>query len=114
MNLKPISGWVLIEELPEEEKTSIGVYLPETAKDKPVKGKVIKKGLTPLKDMMVLEEMALRSKVEVELASRHLQQFQEGDIVVFKKWATNEVTDNGKKYVLVEFKDIIGYYDGGK
>ena len=96
MKLQPCAGWILIEELPEEEKTSSGVFLPETSKDKSVKGKVIKVGLYMLNENY---NLVLYNQIE------------NADIVIFKKWATNEVNDNGKKYVLVKFEDVIGYYE---
>ena len=103
MKLIPTAGWVLIEELPEEEKTSVGVYLPETSKDKSVKGKVLVVGnnISDCNDCVKgLNVGHPLKKAPCEV----------GNIVIFKKWATNEVNDNGKKYVLVEFKDIIAYY----
>ena len=41
-------------------------------------------------------------------------QIKNANIVIFKKWATNEVNDNGKKYILVKFEDVIGYYVNNK
>ena len=99
MKLKPTAGWILIEELPEEEKTSVGVYLPETSKDKSVKGKVIEIG-----PYMQNENYNLVL----------YDQIKNANIVIFKKWATNEVNDNGKKYILVKFEDVIGYYVNNK
>ena len=97
--LHPTAGWVLIEELPEEEKTSVGVYLPETSKDKSVKGKIV----------------AIGPYMQNENYNLVLyEQIRSAGIVIFKKWATNEVNDNGKKYVLVKFEDVIGYYEDGK
>ena len=109
MKLHPTAGWVLIEELPEEEKTSAGVYMPETSKDKSVKGKVIRNG-----DSIMAADAFHITNAAVEKDHGFMMQLppcKEEQIVIFKKWATNEVNDNGKKYVLVKFEDILGIYE---
>ena len=113
MKLRPCAGWVLIEELPEEEKTSVGVYLPETSKDKSVKGKIVKVGKVEYKTAADVGMVSLNHSFIMNSYQDYLisyPPFKEEQIVIFKKWATNEVNDNGKKYVLVKFEDVIGYY----
>ena len=96
--LIPLAGYVLIEPLNEEEQTSEGLYLPEKAKDKPEKGKVIAKGA-----YMYLESagynLVLYDKVQV------------GQKVVFHKWAGQDVKEGTKEYKLVKFSDLMGVYE---
>jgi chaperonin GroES len=90
LNLKPAAGYLLIRPLEAETKTASGIYLPDTASEKPQKGKVIAAGLSVLQDG---QEVASPAKV--------------GDVVFYKKWGGNEVKIEGKEYLFVKFEDIL-------
>ncbi len=97
MKLMPLAGYILIEPLESEEKTASGLVLPETARDKPAKGKVLEIG-----DPVVHQE---DSTIRTEPAPVDTKQ-----IVIFKKWGGQDVTEGDKELKLVKFDEIMGVY----
>jgi chaperonin GroES len=91
INLKPAAGYLLLEPLEKEEKTSAGIYLPESASEKPQKGKVLAIGDDEITDSGVKKS----SPAKV------------GDNVIYKKWGGNEVKVNGEEYLFAKFEDIL-------
>ncbi len=90
LNLKPTAGYLLIEPLEAETKTSSGIYLPDNASEKPQKGKVIAMGKASFQDGQKIEPPAKLN-----------------DVVFYKKWGGNEVKIQGKEYLFVKFEDIL-------
>jgi len=90
LNLKPAAGYILIEPLEAETKTASGIYLPDTASEKPQKGKVVAIGTSVLQDGQKIESPA-----------------KENEIVFYKKWGGNEVKIEGKEYLFVKFEDVL-------
>jgi chaperonin GroES len=90
INLKPTAGYILVEPLEKEVKTSSGIYLPENAGEKPQKGKILATGSATYIDGQKIESPA---KVN--------------DTVLYKKWGGNEVKIEGKEYLFVKFEDIL-------
>ncbi len=86
MNIKPLADRVLICPTPVEEVTAAGIIIPETAKEKPLKGTVIAAG-NGTKD----EEMIVKS----------------GDEVLYGKYAGTEVELEGKKYLIMRQSDVL-------
>ena len=86
MNVKPLADRVLIEPAPAETKTVGGIIIPDTAKEKPLKGTVIAVG-NGTKD----EEMVLKT----------------GDEVLYGKYAGTEVEIEGKKYLIMRQSDVV-------
>jgi len=84
--LKPLADRIVVEPLPAETKTASGLYIPDTAQEKPQKGKVIAVG-SGTKD----EEM----KVKV------------GDLVLYSKYAGTEVTVENVKYLIMRQSDVL-------
>lgn len=95
LNLRPAPGYVIIEPLEKEGKTASGIYLPETAGEKPQKGKVLAVG-----DDEVTENGGKRKAF-----------CKKGDMVLYKKWGGNEVKIAGKDYLLVKFEDVLAVED---
>jgi len=92
MKLKPLSDRVIIEAMPQEEKTKSGIVLPETAdKEKPEQGKVIAIG-----PGRILSD-GKKAPMTVEV----------GDKVVFKKYGPDEVKIGDKEYLIVSEEDIL-------
>lgn len=92
VNLRPLMGYVLVEPSVAENKTASGLYLPETAQEKPAQGTVVATG-----DDMVLENgKVVSAPVKV------------GDTVVYKKWGGDEIKLGGVEYKLVKFDDLMG------
>jgi chaperonin GroES len=91
LTLKPASGYLLIEPMEAETKTASGIYLPDSAGEKPQKGKVLAVGEPEITDSGA--KRASSAKV--------------GDIVIYKKWGGNEVKIEGKEYLFEKFEDIL-------
>ncbi|AIQ62740.1 10 kDa chaperonin [compost metagenome] len=87
--IKPLGERVLVEPIEQEETTSFGIVLPDSAKEKPQEGKVIAVGSGALKD-------GVRVPLEVK----------EGDRVIFSKYAGTEIKYEGKEYLIMKESDI--------
>ena len=90
-NLKPLSNHVFIEPLEEEKTTKSGIVIPETAKEKPMKGKVMAVGPGKYNEDGELIPMSVKV----------------GDIVLFKKYGPDEIEIDGKKYLVGDEEDIL-------
>ena len=90
---KPLHNYVLLERIEEENKTAGGIIIPDTAKEKPVHGRVIAVG-----------DGIYENGVKIPMAVKA------GDSVLFAKWASsaNEVKIDGKEYILIKESDILG------
>ncbi|MDE6409488.1 MAG: co-chaperone GroES [Muribaculaceae bacterium] len=86
MNIKPLSDRVLIEPTAAEEVTMAGIIIPDSAKEKPLKGKVIAVG-QGTKD----EEMILKA----------------GDTVLYGKYSGTEIEFEGVKYLMMRQSDVL-------
>ena len=90
LNIKPLSDRVLIEPVAAETKTASGIFIPDTAKEKPQKGRVIATGKG---------RYLGGKKVPLEVAV--------GDVVLFKKYGPDEIKIDGKEYYILEEEDIL-------
>ena len=91
MNIKPLADRVLISPTPAEEVTMAGIIIPDSAKEKPLKGKVLAAG-KGTKD----EEMTVK----------------EGDTVLYGKYAGTEIEFEGEKYLVMRQSDILAIIEG--
>jgi chaperonin GroES len=91
LNLKPTAGYLLIEPLEAETKTSSGIYLPDTASEKPQKGKVL----------------AVGNEEILENGSKRLSPVKVGDIVIYKESWGGKVKIEGKEYLFAKFEDLL-------
>lgn len=92
MNLKPLGDRVIVEPIEKEEMTSTGIYVPETAKEKPQEGLIVAAG-----PGRVNEETGKRATMDVAV----------GDRVVYQKYAGTEIKIENKKYLILSEKDIL-------
>ena len=86
MNIRPLADRVLILPAPAEEKTIGGIIIPDTAKEKPLRGEMIAAG-NGTKD----EEMVLKA----------------GDHVLYGKYAGTEIELDGTKYLIMRQSDVL-------
>ena len=86
MNIKPLADRVLVLPAPAEEKTVGGIIIPDTAKEKPLKGEVVAVG-NGTKD----EEMVLKT----------------GDNVLYGKYSGTEIEFDGTKYLIMRQSDVL-------
>ena len=105
--LIPLAGYVLIEAIDEgEQRTSRNLVLPEKAKEKPMRGKVIEVG----KQITHFETTRSYPNGETYYASEKCQ-VEKGDICIFHRWSGQDVKEEDKEYKLVKFSDIMGKYE---
>ncbi|WP_022834406.1 co-chaperone GroES [Salisaeta longa] len=90
-SLKPLGDRVVVEPKPAEEKTESGLYIPDSAKEKPQKGTVVAIG-----------------PGRVENGNRIDMTVDEGDEVLYGKYAGTEVTLDGKDFLIMRENDIFG------
>ncbi|MFK7870203.1 MAG: co-chaperone GroES [Roseobacter sp.] len=95
MAFKPLHDRVLVRRVESEEKTSGGLIIPETAKEKPSEGEVVCVGAGARKDNGELIEMAVSA----------------GDRILFGKWSGTEVTVEGEDLLIMKESDILGIID---
>lgn len=86
MNIKPLADRVLIQPTPAEEVTMAGIIIPDSAKEKPLRGTVLAAG-NGTKD----EEMIVK----------------EGDKVLYGKYAGTEIEFEGEKYLIMRQSDVL-------
>ena len=86
MNVRPLADRVIILPAPAEEKTIGGIIIPDTAKEKPLKGEIVAVG-NGTKD----EEMVLKT----------------GDQVLYGKYAGTEIEIEGEKYLIMRQSDVL-------
>ena len=92
MKFRPLHDRVLIQSLDSEEKTSGGIIIPDTAKEKPQEGEVVAVGPG------ARNEDGKIAPMDVKI----------GDIVLFGKWSGTEVKIGGKEYSIMKESDIMG------
>jgi len=91
MNVKPLADRVLVQALEAAEKTAGGLYIPDNAKEKPQKGKIIAAGPGKASDSGTIV------KLEVKV----------GDTVLYGKYSGTEVSVDGKDYLIMRESDIL-------
>lgn len=92
MKLRPLDDGVVIKQSDAEERTTGGIYLPDTAKEKPQIGKVIATGPGKLLDNGKRNQMSVKKN----------------DRVIYAKYIGNDVEIDSKKYVILKESDILG------
>lgn len=95
MAIKPLEDRVLVKPIEAESKTASGIYLPETAKEKPVRGEVVATGPGKRLDNGRRAEMSVRK----------------GDTVVYGKYAGTEVEIKGEKHLILRETELLGVLD---
>ena len=95
MAVKPLEDRVLVKQSEAEEKTAGGIVLPDTAKEKPQRGKVIAVGPGKLLDSGERGEMSLKK----------------GDDVYYGKYSGTEIKIDGDEYVILRETDVLAVVD---
>ena len=91
LNIKPLSDRVLVEPAAAETKTASGIFIPDTAKEKPQKGTVVAVG---------------PGKYAEQTGSLIPMPYKVGDVVLYGKYAGTEITHEGKEYLIMREADI--------
>ena len=98
MNFRPLHDRVVVRRLTAEEKTAGGIIIPDTAKEKPVEGKVIAVGPG------ARDENGKLRPLDVKV----------GDRVLYGKWSGTEVKVDGEDVLIVKESDIMGVIEEAK
>lgn len=91
MNLKPLADKLIVEPIEQKEMTDSGIVLPETAKEKPMQGKVLAVGPGARREDGAHIAMDVRT----------------GDTVLYAKYAGTEVKIESKKYLILKETDVL-------
>ncbi len=91
MKIRPLADKVLVERLEAETKTAGGIVLPDSAKEKPQKGKIVSVGEGKMLDDGTVRKMQVKT----------------GDVVLFTSYAGTEIKVSGKQYLIMSESDIM-------
>ena len=91
MKIKPLADKVLVQRVEAESKTAGGIVLPDTAKEKPQRGKIVSVGPGKILDDGSTQKM----------------QVKKGDVVLFTSYAGTEIKIEGKEYLIMSESDIM-------
>jgi chaperonin GroES len=92
MNVKPLHDRVLVKRLESEERTQGGLYIPDTAKEKPIQGVIVAAGDGKLHDNGEVRALSVKP----------------GDKVLFSKYAGTDVKIEGEEHMIMREDDILG------
>jgi len=92
MKPRPLQDRILVQRVKEEEKTKGRIIIPDTAKEKPIEGRVIAVGIGKL------SEKGKRIALEV----------QKGERILFGKYSGNEIKIEGEEYLIMREDDVLG------
>ncbi len=92
MNIRPLQDRILVKRIEEEEQTEGGIIIPDTAKEKPIEGKVIAVG---------------KGKVSEDGKIVPLD-VKKGDRILFGKYAGTEVKIEGEEHLIMREEDVLG------
>ena len=92
MKIRPLHDRVMVRRVEEDERSAGGIIIPDTAKEKPMQGKVVAAGLG------ARDENGKVVKLDVK----------KGDKILFGKWSGTEVTVDGEELLIMKESDIMG------
>ena len=96
MNVKPLGEKLLVQRAQAQTKTESGIYLPESAKDKPKEGKIVEVG---------------NGRLNQETGERIAFTVKKGDHVLFTSYAGTEIKIDNNEYLIMTEDDILGIVD---
>lgn len=90
--IRPLQDRLIVERIDSQEKTSSGIYIPDTAKEKPQQGKVIAVGKGKVKEDGTVQPLDLKP----------------GDTILFGKYSGTEIKIDGDEYLIMREDDVLG------
>ena len=96
MNIRPLHDRVIVQRMEEERTTAGGIVIPESATEKPIRGKVIAVGNGKILDSGEVRKLDVKA----------------GDTVLFGKYSGTEVKVDGEDYLVMREDDIMGVIEG--
>ncbi|AHB40708.1 TPA: co-chaperone GroES [candidate division WWE3 bacterium] len=94
--IKPLFDYLLVEPMQKDTTLPSGIVIPDTAKEKPLEGKVVSVG----------------SGKRDESGNRIPMEIKAGDVVMYKKWGGTEIKLDGKDMLLIKEEDILAIVEG--
>jgi chaperonin GroES len=94
--VKPLDDRIVVKPLEQDEKTAGGIYLPETAKEKPQQGEIVAMGPGKLLDSGERAEVSVKK----------------GDVVLFAKYSGTEVEVDGEELLIMRESDLLAVVEG--
>jgi chaperonin GroES len=98
VNLRPLGDRLVVEHVEQADKSAGGVFLPDTAKEKPQEGKVL----------------AVGSGRTLDNGTKLPMDVKAGDKIIFSKYSGSEVKIDGKEYLIVSEKDVLAVFTDAK
>jgi chaperonin GroES len=92
MNFKPMHDRIAIKPMKQEEKTAGGIIIPDTAKEKPVRGEVV----------------AVGNGTRADNGTIHPLELKIGDKVLYGKWSGTEIKIDGQDLIIMKESDVMG------
>jgi chaperonin GroES len=92
IGVRPLHDRILVRRMAEEEKTAGGLYIPDTAKEKPQKGEIVAAGKGRVTEDGKILPLEVKS----------------GDHILFSKYAGTELKLNGQEYLMMREEDVLG------
>ena len=92
MKFRPLHDRAVVQRTESEQKTTGGIIIPDTAKEKPMEGKVIAAGAGARDETGKIQPLDVKA----------------GDLVLFGKWSGTEVKIDGQEYLIMKESDIMG------
>ena len=96
MKIRPLGDRILVKRIKEEEKTKGGIFIPDTAKEKPQEGRIVAVG----KGKMTEAGKLVAPEVKA------------GDTILFGKYSGNEVKVDGEEHMIMREEDVLGVLEG--
>jgi chaperonin GroES len=95
LNIKPLGDKVIVKRTEASEKTAGGIYIPDSAREKPKRGKI----------------QAVGTGRQLDDGSRSAPQVKKNDEVFFSSYAGTEIKIDGEEYLIMDESDILGIVD---
>ena len=96
MKIRPLQDRVIVKRIAEEEKTKGGIFIPDTAKEKPQQGKIIAVGKGKANDDGKVNPLDVKV----------------GDKILFAKYSGSEIKLDGEEHLIMREEDILGVLEG--
>ncbi len=90
--IRPLQDRLIVQRIDSDEKTASGLYIPETAKEKPQQGRVISVGKGKVREDGTVQPLDLRA----------------GDTILFGKYSGTEIKIDGEEYLIMREDDVLG------
>ena len=98
MNLKPLGDRLVVEHVEQADKSAGGVFLPDTAKEKPQEGSVL----------------AIGSGRTLDNGTKLAMDVKVGDKIIYSKYCGSEIKIEGKEYLIISEKDVLAVFSDSK